>query len=247
MISLFRKIRKSLVKKKKITRYLAYAIGEIFLVVIGILIALQINTWNELRKIRVYELKMLKELKATLEKDRGYFASQIPRLNTKQIASNRLLAMVENREENLDTLNKYFSNLRFDITFQYNSGAYGSIKSGGIDKISDDSIRSKMADIYEFWIPRSEKIFESLNASNAIETELAEALTKRTIQRLGNGEKSIQNRMADPKVIYDDKFLQLIQLHKRNTGVTKSRLESLLPLMDELLQLLEAELSKLPD
>jgi uncharacterized membrane protein YgaE (UPF0421/DUF939 family) len=117
MISLFRKIRQSLLQQQKITQYLAYAIGEIFLVVIGILIALQINTWNELRKTRVYELKMLKELKSTLEKDRRYFSSQIPRLTTKQNASNRLLFMVENKEENPDTLNKYFSNLRFDILF----------------------------------------------------------------------------------------------------------------------------------
>lgn len=243
MISLFRKIRQSLLQQQKITQYLAYAIGEIFLVVIGILIALQINTWNELRKTRVYELKMLKELKSTLEKDRRYFSSQIPRLTTKQNASNRLLFMVENKEENPDTLNKYFSNLRFDILFQYNSGAYGSIKSGGIDKISDDSIRSKMADIYEFWIPRSEKIFEGLSASDATEKELVEALTERVIVKLGNGEKSIQNRIADPKVIYDDRFLQLIQLHKRNTAVTKNRLESLFPPMDNLLELLDAELT----
>lgn len=128
-------------------QYLAYAVGEIFLVVIGILIALQINTWNEIRKTRQYEFKMLLELKNTLEKDYRYFSSQLPRLATKQAAANRLLGMVENQEENIDTLNKYFSNLRFDVLFQYNSGAYGSIKSGGIEKISNDSIRSQMADI----------------------------------------------------------------------------------------------------
>jgi hypothetical protein len=100
-----------------------------------------------------------------------------------------------------------------------------------------------MADIYEFWIPRSEKIFEGLSDSDAIEKELVEALTERVIVKLGNGEKSIQNRIADPKVIYDDRFLQLIQLHKRNTAVTKTRLESLFPPMDNLLELLDAELT----
>lgn len=246
MISLFRKIRQSLLQQNKVTQYLAYAIGEIFLVVIGILIALQINTWNELRKIRQYEVKMLKELKATLERDRGYFSSQIPRLTNKQKAANRLLSMLENKEENLDTLNKYFSNLRFEVLFQYNSGAYGSIKSGGIDKISNDSIRAKMAGLYEFLIPRSEKIFENLSDSEEVENNLVEALTEREIISMEDREKSIQNRFTDPKAIYSDEFLHLIQLQKRNTAVTKSRLESLLPPLDELIALLDAEL-KIPE
>lgn len=247
MISLFRKIRQSLLQQQKITQYLAYAVGEIFLVVIGILIALQINTWNELRKTRSYELKMLKELKATLERDRGYFANQIPRLTIKQNAANRLLVMLENKEENLDTLNRYFSNLRFEVLFQYNSGAYGSIKSGGIDKISNDSIRAKMAGIYEFLIPRSEKIFEGLSEAEADENDLVEALTEREIISMKNGEKSIQNRFTNPKAIYSDEFLHLIQIQKRNTFVTKNRLESLLPPIDELISLLDAELNINPE
>jgi hypothetical protein len=247
MISLFRKIRHSFLQQQKITQYLVYAFGEIFLVVIGILIALQINTWNELRKTREYELKMLQELKSTLERDRGYFASQLPRLTIKQNAANRLLAMLENKEENLDTLNRYFSNLRFEVLFQYNSGAYGSIKSGGIDKISNDSIRGKMAGIYEFFIPRSEKIFEGLRESERIENDLVEALTDRVIISMQNGEKSIQNRFTDTKAIFQDEFLHLIQLQKRNTFVTKSRLESLLPPIDELISLLDSELKINPE
>jgi hypothetical protein len=246
MLSLFRKFRLSLLKQQKITQYLTYAVGEIFLVVIGILIALQINTWNELRKVREYEVKMLKELKATLEKDRWYFSTQIPRLANKQNAANRLLSMFENKEENLDTLNRYFSNLRFEVTFQYNSGAYGSIKSGGIDKVSNDSIRAKMAGIYEFLIPRTDKVIEGLAASEEDENKLVQALTEREIITMENGEKSIQSRFTDPKAIYREEFLHLIQIQKRNTFVTKSRLESLIPPLDELIQLLEMELKADP-
>ena len=50
MIKFFRRIRQNLLKKGKVRTYLAYALGEIFLVVIGILLALQINNWNEDRK-----------------------------------------------------------------------------------------------------------------------------------------------------------------------------------------------------
>jgi hypothetical protein len=50
MIKLFRKIRYDLMAKNKTGKYFKYAIGEIVLVVIGIIIALQINNWNENRK-----------------------------------------------------------------------------------------------------------------------------------------------------------------------------------------------------
>ena len=56
MIKFFRKIRYDLMEKNKTGKYLKYAIGEIILVVIGILIALQINNWNEDRKRRAIEI-----------------------------------------------------------------------------------------------------------------------------------------------------------------------------------------------
>ncbi|GLU45473.1 hypothetical protein Musp01_30970 [Muricauda sp. NBRC 101325] len=52
MIKFFRNIRKTLLNEGKTSKYLKYAVGEIILVVIGILIALHINNWNENRKIQ---------------------------------------------------------------------------------------------------------------------------------------------------------------------------------------------------
>lgn len=62
MIKFFRHIRKSLVMENKTSKYFKYAIGEIVLVVIGILIALQINTWNENRKEKLDENSILQNL-----------------------------------------------------------------------------------------------------------------------------------------------------------------------------------------
>lgn len=50
MLKIFRNIRRKYLAEGKSASYLKYAIGEIFLVVVGILIALQINNWNEIRK-----------------------------------------------------------------------------------------------------------------------------------------------------------------------------------------------------
>lgn len=69
MIKLFRNIRKKLLEEGKTSRYLKYAIGEIILVVIGILIALQINNWNQ-EHIQYKETKtLLINLKLDVEED----------------------------------------------------------------------------------------------------------------------------------------------------------------------------------
>ena len=70
MIKLFRNIRKALLEKGKTTNYLKYAIGEIVLVVIGILIALQINNWNESRKAVTLEDNFFKNVLIDLQKDK---------------------------------------------------------------------------------------------------------------------------------------------------------------------------------
>jgi hypothetical protein len=66
MIKFFRQIRQKLLSDKQFSKYILYAIGEIFLVVIGILIALQINTWNEDRKNLEKENYYLNSIKTSI-------------------------------------------------------------------------------------------------------------------------------------------------------------------------------------
>ncbi|MCL6257662.1 DUF6090 family protein [Aquiflexum sp. TKW24L] len=81
MISIFRKIRQKLLQQNRITQYLAYAIGEIFLVVIGILIALQINNANEAHKARQSERVVLNNLIQDLRADSLSFSDNLATLN----------------------------------------------------------------------------------------------------------------------------------------------------------------------
>ncbi len=65
MIKFFRKFRQKMLNENRFSKYLIYAIGEIILVVIGILIALQINNWSQYTKERALEIEILKEIKET--------------------------------------------------------------------------------------------------------------------------------------------------------------------------------------
>ena len=69
MLTFLRKIRRSLINSGATRKYLLYAVGEIALVVIGILIALQVNNLNENRKARDYEKKSLIKLKEEFQKN----------------------------------------------------------------------------------------------------------------------------------------------------------------------------------
>ena len=81
MIKFFRKIRQNLLSEGKTEKYVKYAFGEILLVVIGILIALQINNWNENRKANGLAEKYISEIKADLGNDTLTFNTALKRLN----------------------------------------------------------------------------------------------------------------------------------------------------------------------
>ncbi|MBT0607388.1 DUF6090 family protein [Aequorivita echinoideorum] len=77
MAKIFRNIRYSLLKESRLTRYVVYALGEIILVVIGILIALQLNKWNEYRKNTRLETRYVNRLLDDLKEEKSYVKTYI--------------------------------------------------------------------------------------------------------------------------------------------------------------------------
>lgn len=91
MIPIFRKIRKKLADDNKPIQYLRYAIGEIILVVIGILIALQVNNWNEKRKTAEKYKAVLEQIYTVLDQDIQQMENIERILNKKTILIDSLL------------------------------------------------------------------------------------------------------------------------------------------------------------
>ena len=77
MLRFFRKIRRALLEDGKMRRYILYAIGEILLVMIGILLALQVNNWNQGRQDKILENQYLERLIFEIKKDTSSFKNEI--------------------------------------------------------------------------------------------------------------------------------------------------------------------------
>ncbi|MCK0180617.1 hypothetical protein MWU50_15060 [Flavobacteriaceae bacterium S0862] len=148
MIKFFRKIRYDLMEKNKTVKYLKYAIGEIILVMVGILLALQVNNWNEERKIKLKETKLLIELRSDLVQNVDDITGNLIYLNITKTANETIIYHLENNLEYNDSLDYHFGNLYPYITFNPNQTTYESLKQIGLDIISNDSLRISLSDLY---------------------------------------------------------------------------------------------------
>ncbi len=151
MIKFFSAIRKELIAKNKIGKYLKYAIGEIILVVIGILIALSINTWNENRKQAYAEQEFIEGIKSDLRQDKVYINSIIDLGEHKDSIYQRLntdLTQLYNTDRTLlDSLLRDY----FDIhgTFYPISGSFqAAISANQINKFKNKGFTTSVTKLY---------------------------------------------------------------------------------------------------
>ena len=142
MIKFFRHIRQTLIMENKNSKYLKYAIGEIVLVVIGILIALQINTWNQDRLDIAYEQKMLHELVEDLKLDTTFLNVQFKRIELFEES----VDMVLNDPQNLKENGNFF--LFGGVYFIQNTKALETIKSGNVQIPFNDNLRKQISSHY---------------------------------------------------------------------------------------------------
>ncbi len=148
MIRFFRSIRQNLLAQNRVTRYLVYAIGEIILVVIGILIALQINTYSENQKLRKKEVILLKEMKQNLHLDLEDIDFNLNG-NTLRIRSNNaVLEILDGTNLHSDSADFFFGNFFGNFQLSENTTAWENLKSIGVDLISGNELRSSISFLY---------------------------------------------------------------------------------------------------
>lgn len=149
MFRFYRKLRQSMFQNGDTSKYFKYAIGEIFLVVVGILIALQINNWNEDRKSRIQEIKYLKNLKKDISLELINNDSIIKyRAATAKAAAKMLslnsLSTVEDLLELEFLIQQVFKRVDFIPT---NNTYKELLSSGNLNFITNDSIKEYLLEL----------------------------------------------------------------------------------------------------
>ncbi|NER10014.1 hypothetical protein SAMN06265375_101458 [Muriicola jejuensis] len=153
MIHFFRKIRQNLLSENRVSRYLLYAIGEIVLVVIGILIALQINNYNEAKKQRRQEVHYLQNLKTDLQLNISELDNYIAVRNGRIESANKVLEYFEGKP--LIYLNDFAfhtTNIYIWQKFTQQDNTFQElINSGNLALISNDSIKDDLLNLQSLY------------------------------------------------------------------------------------------------
>ena len=152
MLPFFRKIRFRLAQDNKFLQYSRYAVGEIVLVVIGILIALYINNWNEERIKRQKEVVYLTEIKKNLVKDTIQINNVLSFNKSKSKAIIETFKVFEKASTNGFNLNDFGAKMnalsQYNVFSPLRTTFNNLLDVEGIDIISNLELRTKLSDYY---------------------------------------------------------------------------------------------------
>jgi hypothetical protein len=150
VLTFFRKIRKAFLDSGSTGKYLLYAVGEIALVVIGILIALQINNWNEWRKDRIKEKEVLNQIIETLEINEQILSGYIKAMDLSNQSNKIIIDAIDKDIDYSDTLDRHFL-----ISFQQwtegfvSHAGYERLKNIGMELIRSEPLRNEIVSLFE--------------------------------------------------------------------------------------------------
>ncbi len=151
MHTFFRRIRKALLADGRTSKYLLYAMGEIALVVIGILIALQINNWNEWRKDREQEREVLVDVASDLERNCVTFLKVIEDNDRCDRSADLIISLIHGDQIPEDSLPRYLHGARIKSTsgLFLSVAGFEALKNVGFTIVQSDTLKDAILDLYE--------------------------------------------------------------------------------------------------
>ena len=219
MTKFFQKIRHGLINQGKTGKYFKYAIGEIVLVVIGILIALQINNWSETDKNKSIEKEYFKELQEDFEINLQISLSTIDNIEEAipKLISLLKQSSLEIPSISVDSLNNYCALLSSMPAYFSTDRTYNNlIGSGDFKLIRSSSLKSKIADYYKYVdLIKLVQTTHEMDLVNAFQPYIIEYLDYQAIPWLRVDDYHLppaveENRILN--VIKDQKFRNIITL-----------------------------------
>ena len=168
MIRLFSQIRNKLLDNGKARNYILYAAGEVFLVMIGILLALQVNNWNNDRQRRSLEIEIYEELLTDLKLSREEIESDMNYHRVMLNSSHEIMWHLIERLPYDSTVGPKFGHTLHDLQFFPKTSGFENLNSLGLDLITNDSIRIAITNLYQLDFLRLIEMGRKHNIDNNI-------------------------------------------------------------------------------
>ena len=248
MLTFFRRIRKGLLDGGNTRKYLLYAIGEIALVVIGILIALSINNWNESNQENLQEIKILKQLRADLINNLEEAEQIHSEVKLRLLYSDSISLYFNEKRKLDDSLVMYLVGFRYFSIFNSANTAYKYIQSEGMNIISNDSLRVNVTTMYEKELRNIElrSIGEEKLQSNVLEPFIRKHFKPIAWDTHNVNYVKAQIQPIDIEVLYENfEFQNILLEHNAYLQVRNKWLKGTIILLDDLINDVQNEIEQL--
>tara|TARA_R110000744_G_scaffold312477_1_gene419840 strand:+ start:148 stop:891 length:744 start_codon:yes stop_codon:yes gene_type:complete len=247
MIKFFRKIRQNLLMENKTGKYFKYAIGEIILVVIGILIALQINNWNENQKLEKTTEDYYTQLLDDLNNDIISTQSIIKEFSNQQKEYNNYISSYD--KKGLTPIKAYEQVSKLALIYSpitFNTNTIESLQNSGDIGLIPSHIRNKLMNLRRLQNITIKRFEDTSNGSQDITQKLSALLGSTTLpKRLVNQPKmkeflNIDGNLKELILVYEGvhRWKSVSQLE------SISRLEDMQKEIYNIIELINKELKK---
>ncbi|MGS2727207.1 DUF6090 family protein [Psychroserpens sp. BH13MA-6] len=236
-----------LLSQGKTGKYLKYAMGEIVLVVIGILIALQINNWNEAQKAREKETSVLKSLVNSIDNDIWEYDTYVSQnLTTKKRGIDSLQDYASANKTITEPLFiEFYKMAKQDVHFRFGNGPFEALKSSGLELIRNDSLRTHINNTYTSDVPIAVLLGNDFYYENKLKVdELYYKLIAIKREMHPDGTSQLVERLKTDDVLHNDDFLWALQLEMNKYDEDTLRIRQIRTSLLDLKSAIERELQR---
>lgn len=247
MLKFFRRIRKRLIDGGSFNKYLIYAAGEILLVMIGILLALQINNANEARKDRNKEIGYLTNIRGDLITNGEKIDALIERRNKRIETANKLIGHLEGdpvedwHQFNLETIQIY----TWERFYQHNYTFQELISSGNLSYLKSDSIKTLLFELESTYKQlKAEEDHWRFDSEELVFKPAYEDLDMQLILRDYRGESDVLSKTVFKDFFADRKVKNGYVMAILEFGIMNTYLNRMNTSSEQILRLIDEEIFK---
>jgi hypothetical protein len=193
MIKFFRKIRQKLLTENKFSKYLIYAIGEIVLVVIGILIALQINNNSENHKKQQFEITILENIKEDILADKLDCELNLEYIKVEITNEQRLLDFLFDKNIQPSDSISFNDALGIDLITEFHNASFNNLQNNNIGLITNNKLYKEITRFYDFYVSALKELENSHDYANTYDDKFIffkkhfTVINKKTKINVGSG------------------------------------------------------------